>query len=428
MNKFTTTSSIIIVIIVIVILISSFVFLFQFRVKKNLGNNSTEYGSEISLEELKVFFKKTFPIQPDNYVLEEEVFINFRDSIDFFISYLIDNVKMKTALNFYRMAEKGELRMRCLRTKDKDLSLLYLKNLDTLEEYACIYKRDEYIYVSCSKTKKDSEWKCERGCKIFFYDLNEIDFLKNIVIGNIKDLFIILTEEELYKILNDIKAFERKCIDKKCICVYIDAKNLLDETIKNKFNKYYIGAYSISHNITILKANFMECKDIIYNFVTESLSEVFFKIKTENEIYEVSGIIRITPIRFRTNILIENVLKELNITYWINEDKTMSTIDAFYIACLPGYEIEILAANIGKSTIPIEDIKIFIDDELVTTKTITAKDRATPLKNIDAEKSFWIIINDVNPNMAGNQAPLQGKTYKVRIVYAGKATDVLVTC
>ncbi|MEM5816209.1 MAG: hypothetical protein QXL14_04160 [Candidatus Aenigmatarchaeota archaeon] len=108
--------------------------------------------------------------------------------------------------------------------------------------------------------------------------------------------------------------------------------------------------------------------------------------------------------------------------------QTAGTIQVGAVNCMVGQRLEVLATNVGTTTIPAAEIRVFIGGGLITARTINAEDKATALTNIDPGVSFWILINDVDPNTAGNQAPAAGRTYRGQIVYAGKATDFMITC
>ncbi|MEM0324835.1 MAG: hypothetical protein QXW35_02945 [Candidatus Aenigmatarchaeota archaeon] len=110
--------------------------------------------------------------------------------------------------------------------------------------------------------------------------------------------------------------------------------------------------------------------------------------------------------------------------------QTAGTIQVGSVNCIVGQRLEVLATNVGTTTIPAAEIRVFIGGGLITARTITAEDKniTNPLTNIDPGVSFWILINDVDPNTAGNQAPAAGRTYRGQIVYAGKATNFMITC
>ena len=108
--------------------------------------------------------------------------------------------------------------------------------------------------------------------------------------------------------------------------------------------------------------------------------------------------------------------------------QTAGTIQVGTVNCVVGQRLEVLATNVGTTTIPAVEIRVFVGGGLITARTINAEDKATALTNIDPGVSFWILINDVDPNTAGNQAPAAGRTYRGQIVYAGKAVDFMITC
>ncbi|MEM5832215.1 MAG: type IV pilin, partial [Candidatus Aenigmatarchaeota archaeon] len=58
--------------------------------------------------------------------------------------------------------------------------------------------------------------------------------------------------------------------------------------------------------------------------------------------------------------------------------------------------LEVLLTNVGTTTIPASDIRIFIGGSLINSRTINAEDKSTPLTNIDPGVSFWVLINDVD--------------------------------
>lgn len=108
--------------------------------------------------------------------------------------------------------------------------------------------------------------------------------------------------------------------------------------------------------------------------------------------------------------------------------QTAGVIQVTYSNCIVGNRLEILANNGGTTTIPASDIRVFIGGNLITARTITAEDKTTQLTTINPGQSFWILVQDVDPATAGNQAPAAGQTYRGQVVYAGKAVDFMVSC
>ncbi|MEM0243256.1 MAG: archaellin/type IV pilin N-terminal domain-containing protein [Candidatus Aenigmatarchaeota archaeon] len=88
--------------------------------------------------------------------------------------------------------------------------------------------------------------------------------------------------------------------------------------------------------------------------------------------------------------------------------------------------LEVLVTNVGTTTIPASDIKVFVGGNLIQSIEIKQEDKQNniPNNNIDPGMSFWVLINDVG----GGNAPKAGKTYRGQVVYAGKAVDFIIYC
>jgi len=107
--------------------------------------------------------------------------------------------------------------------------------------------------------------------------------------------------------------------------------------------------------------------------------------------------------------------------------QTAGTIQVGTVNCVVGQRLEVLATNVGTTTIPANGIKVFIRGNLIQNQNIEIKQEDKqndiPNNNIDPGVSFWILINDV-----GDGKPQAGQIYRGQIVYAGKAVDFMITC